>query len=368
MSRNDRRLERVRAALRPHLPELSRRRPLLYWTDLLITSAVGWSYLVLGAAVAAGLVVELPGAARACLSAVLFVVAVVSLYRASSFMHEVAHVRTTMPVFASAWDLLIGVPLLFPSLLYSGVHDTHHDHRVFGTEGDPEYVPHDEHDLAHQLLSLALFAATPALLLFRWAIVTPLSCLHPRARRFAVERLSSFSGNPAYRRPMPVGAESRRWLVTEAACFAWSAALITLVVTGVIAPLSAVFAVLVSSCVALLHGARSFATHRFGGHGAQRTVEEQFLDSINVTGHPLWTELWAPAGLRYHALHHLAPRLPYHALSQAHRLLMESLPDDDVYRDVTFRSVREVFDRDRRRRAEGTLPSAITRACAGLPA
>ena len=95
--------------------------------------------------------------------------------------------------------------------------------------------------------------------------------------------------------------------------------------------------------MSVLHGTRSLTTHRFGGAGHSRTIDEQFLDSTNVTGHPFWTELWAPAGLRYHALHHLAPRLPYHSLGRAHRLLLSALPEGDVYRSVTFRGLREVL-------------------------
>jgi fatty acid desaturase len=44
--------------------------------------------------------------------------------------------------------------------------------------------------------------------------------------------------------------------------------------------------------------------------------------------------LWAPVGLRYHALHHLMPRLPYHNLAAAHRRLVATLPSDSDYRRV----------------------------------
>jgi fatty acid desaturase len=37
-------------------------------------------------------------------------------------------------------------------------------------------------------------------------------------------------------------------------------------------------------------------------------------------------------GLRYHALHHLFPSLPYHSLGIAHRRLMAQLPADSPYR------------------------------------
>jgi fatty acid desaturase len=37
-------------------------------------------------------------------------------------------------------------------------------------------------------------------------------------------------------------------------------------------------------------------------------------------------------GLRYHALHHVFPTMPYHALPEAHRRLMSHLPADSPYR------------------------------------
>jgi fatty acid desaturase len=42
--------------------------------------------------------------------------------------------------------------------------------------------------------------------------------------------------------------------------------------------------------------------------------------------------LIAPVGLRYHALHHWIPSLPYHNLGRAHRLLLATLRSDAPYR------------------------------------
>jgi fatty acid desaturase len=36
--------------------------------------------------------------------------------------------------------------------------------------------------------------------------------------------------------------------------------------------------------------------------------------------------------LRYHALHHLFPALPYHRMGEAHRRLMAGLPANSPYR------------------------------------
>jgi fatty acid desaturase len=43
-------------------------------------------------------------------------------------------------------------------------------------------------------------------------------------------------------------------------------------------------------------------------------------------------------GLRYHALHHLFPSLPYHNLGKAHRRLSALLPQDAPYHATGRRS------------------------------
>jgi fatty acid desaturase len=58
---------------------------------------------------------------------------------------------------------------------------------------------------------------------------------------------------------------------------------------------------------------------------------DQLEDSINLMGMPVVTELFFPVGLRYHALHHLFPTLPYHHLAEAHRRLLAALPEGSSY-------------------------------------
>jgi fatty acid desaturase len=69
-----------------------------------------------------------------------------------------------------------------------------------------------------------------------------------------------------------------------------------------------------------------------------------------------------PVGLRYHALHHLFPTMPYHNLGEAHRRLSSGLPPDSPYhgtgRDSFFAAVGELLAAARDTRAED---SAMTR-------
>ncbi len=64
---------------------------------------------------------------------------------------------------------------------------------------------------------------------------------------------------------------------------------------------------------------------------------QQVLDS-NDFPYPL-AALWAPVGLRYHAVHHLLPHLPYHALGTAHRRLIAAIPADAPFQTCQQRSM-----------------------------
>ena len=88
------------------------------------------------------------------------------------------------------------------------------------------------------------------------------------------------------------------------------------------------------SLMTVLNQMRTAVAHYWENDGEQMPVLDQFLDSVNVPPPALLPFLWAPVGLRYHALHHLMPRLPYHNLGTAHRRLTEAFPADHVYRRV----------------------------------
>jgi fatty acid desaturase len=315
--------------------ELGTADPRVYWADMLGSAALGYAGLAT-AIVTGSLVVALLAAA----------VAILALYRAGSFIHELTHIhRSALPGFRLAWNALVGVPLLIPSFLYEGVHTLHHARTRYGTVEDPEYLP-----LALMkpwTLPLFLVASTlaPVALLFRFAVLTPLSLLIPPLRKIVVERFSGLQINPLFRRRPPEGEFRRMWAWQEGAASLWSIALIVMVVAGVI-PLRA-FAIFlgVASGTMLLNQVRTLVAHLWENDGEAMTVTAQYLDSVNVPPPGTLPALWAPVGLRYHALHHLLPSLPYHALGEAHRRLSAMLDEGSPFYAANHRSLGRLVGR-----------------------
>jgi fatty acid desaturase len=127
------------------------------------------------------------------------------------------------------------------------------------------------------------------------------------------------------------------WL-PELGCFAVVATLFGLLLAGVM-PWSAFWTLYALYLfIVAVNAVRVLAAHRYVGGDEPMTFVEQVLDSTTIPGGP-WSALWAPLGMRFHALHHLFPAMPYHAMAEAHRRLMRELPDDSPYHATVQRSL-----------------------------
>jgi fatty acid desaturase len=86
----------------------------------------------------------------------------------------------------------------------------------------------------------------------------------------------------------------------------------------------------------VLNQVRTLVAHLWENDGEPLSVTAQFLDSVNVPPPGMLAEPWAPVGLRYHALHHLLPSVPYHALGTAHKRLTAELAPDSAYHRANY--------------------------------
>jgi fatty acid desaturase len=330
------------AQARELVADLFEPKPWIYWTDFLVSALVGYT------AAAAYLL-----GSRLWIQGVGLLISSLALYRLSLFMHEIVHFRRRqMQAFKVAWNLFAGVPLLTPSFFYES-HIAHHNTQHYGTEDDGEYLPLGNGTVRDILLFLSQVFVQPLFVFIRF-LLTPVTFLHPRLRRWTLERASSFVINFRYRRPIPENAPLWTWAVMDLLCSARAWCLLGTVAVG-LHPWTHIPKLYgLAVCILTLNYVRTLLAHHYTNDGRPMTHEQQLLDSTVITGGP-WIELLCPVGLRYHALHHLFPSLPYHNLSLAHQRLMANLPADSSYRRVVYPHVWAVLK---------TLRSNMQRAAA----
>jgi len=306
-------------AARDLTKDLGEAKASFYWPDMLISIAIGYG------GIATAILVD-----NSALVFAAGLIASLALYRALMFIHELTHIRKgALPGFRLGWNLLVGIPMLTPSFMYEGVHVIHHKRTQYGTIEDPEYLP-----LAlmkpWSLPAFVLVALlAPVALIVRAAILVPLGAVIPAIRRLTWERFSSLSINPDFRRKPPEGDFTRRVAWQEFGVFVWSWALLTSTQLVGWAPL--LTALVILSLTATLNQLRTLVAHLWENEGEPMTVTAQYLDSVNVPPPGIAAEIWAPVGLRYHALHHLMPSMPYHDLPEAHRRLADELGTASTY-------------------------------------
>ena len=304
-------------------------RPAIYWIDFVLSATT--AYVLVS--------IYLATSVSAPIAWVGFVFGGLLIYRASMFIHEIVHLPSgEMQVFRRFWNLFAGVPLMVPSFTYES-HMHHHSSRHYGTEQDGEYLPLASGTIGGVMFFLAQVFFQPLLVTARYAIWTPISFCHAGLRKWTLQHATSLVINFQYenhKRPEKQTAEDTFWEVFTVVR-TWI--MFGLVFAGAmpVERLPKIFFLAVF--ILIINHLRTLAAHRYTSEGSTISHVDQFLDSTNVSGNWL-TELFCPLGLRYHALHHLFPKIPYYNLGIAHRRLVAQLPDDSLYHETVYDNMR----------------------------
>lgn len=331
--------------------DLHRRSAPIYWTDFLLSTGAAWTLAVL--------FFRAPGWGPLALLELL--AAAILFFRAGTFIHEIVHFRDgELKWFARAWNLFLGIPLVMPWIIYRN-HVDHHSVRYYGTPDDGEYLPLAAAPRSETIKYVLQVTVLPLAVVLRFGVLGPLSWCNRRLREWVLTGVNSAGvSNPYYRKRFPKEDEGHL-LIVEILCFAWLLALAVLVANGTIGGMVVLKAYALLGLALGLNWVRNLAAHGYGNRGARMSLPEQVADSINITGQSWLTVLMFPVGLRYHALHHLFPFLPYHNLGKAHQRLIQQLPADSPYRLVNhesyFAAVAKLW---RAARATRSADSALT--------
>lgn len=312
----------VRQSIRSSDTDFFQVSPARYWIDFLLSLSFAY----------AAATVYLTAPIGSWLQLAAFPLAAFWLYRLGSLVHEVCHLgQHEMPLFKAAWNALAGVMTLTPSPFFTRHHRDHHSQRFYGTPEDPEYVANvleggNAGSIALYAVHVLLF---PGLVFLRF-LLAPLSFIHPTLREWTLRRASSLTLNRRYERKLSP-ADRRAILAVEIPCFIRALLIPLLILLGFNHWSRIPLLYLLAVATLLLNQMRQLADHHFEGDGSRVGLDAHIIDSCNFTGRDPLTLLFFPFSIRYHALHHLFPSMPYHHLKHAHEHLAATLPADSPY-------------------------------------
>jgi fatty acid desaturase len=312
----------ARRAIRQAQTDYFAVKPWRYWVDFLVSLVLAYT--------SATVYLVSPMGSWPQLAA--FPIAVFWLYRLGSLIHEVCHLgHHEMQVFKVTWNLLVGAVTLTPSPFFTRHHRDHHSAKMYGTPEDPEYVANvlEAGNWKSAVLYAVHILVFPIMVFLRFLCV-PLTFLSPGLRQLTLERASSLTLNPRYRRRV-TSFDQKVITMMEIPCFIRAAMIPTFILVGVNPPSRILLLYVLALTTVVLNQMRQLADHHFTGDGEIASWESHILDSCNFTGWDPLTWLFFPFSIRYHALHHLFPSMPYHNLKPAHDHLVQTLPKDSPY-------------------------------------
>ena len=168
--------------------------------------------------------------ARRCVAVAAGLVAILALYRAGSFIHELTHIkRTRCRGFRLVWNLIIGVPAAGAVLHVRRRPQPAPCQDLLRDGQRPEYLPLALMKPWTLPVFLIAAALAPVGMLIRFGMLAPLSLLSPKLRETVVAAIPGLQINPQFRRPRPranFAATGWRWRPPAASgrsrCWRWS--------------------------------------------------------------------------------------------------------------------------------------------------
>lgn len=296
------------------MAEFHRPNPKIFWIDLIATASIGWMVFALAAAD------NTPFWGRVALT----LISSAAFYRGLCFLHEIVHMRRSLlRGFETAWNVLFGIPLCMPSVMYVGVHQHHHNLATYGTVEDPEYLP-----FAGKPAKIVLFVVQsvllPLLLLLRFLVLSWFGLFVPPFHRWLAQHSTALTMNVKFIRPISKSL-MRTVSMQECAVLAFWGIALWPAYAGAIPARAIIIWYAMTALLCTVNSVRTLAAHRYRNGNQPLSREQQLEDSVDIPG-GIFTELWAPVGLRYHALHHYFPGIPYHNLAVAYRCINAAHP------------------------------------------
>ena len=230
---------------------------------------------------------------------IIFIIGCILLYRLAAFTHEIAHQNNNYNIetFKLIWNITGGLLILQPSLRFTVPHLKHHETGIFATAKDPQYPL----IWNNKKLAAGIFILLPLLIPFYNLLI----CLFPRWRRLE---------NILYKNTVFTLEEYKNIRSYE---LYYLAVVLGLLALGLYKLLFIIY--LFSIGAWFLSVLRIPLEHPLTEYKKTSTWEDQKILSKTHES-PLYIFI-QPLGLRYHTLHHMYPKIPYHNIQSYHYFL-----------------------------------------------
>lgn len=302
-------------------------RPILYWCDFLLSSFLG-NLFIYFSVIAASFSVQ----------QVFYIsLSTIFLFRSALFVHEDSHFGSKIKGFTWGYNLIFGFLHKLPSYSYQP-HRQHHAVNTYGTINDPEYDLIIDRPAFTLLLPFVSMALIPIFSLIRYGFIPLiLPFIGDQGRSWVYIHISTLVMNLQFKRNLPTKEERKDWYIQDFFCCIYNTVLFVLMILGVL-PWKLLWVWLaVMYVVYVINFYRVITSHTYLSRFNKTTFKQQILDSINIPS-IFWSMWLYPVGLKYHALHHMYPNIPYHNLGKAHKWLISELPDKHPYRTTVSSS------------------------------